>query len=152
MPNEQLSQALRTLESTCTDSRAIQFAFSLECVRRVEHFLEDRDVAHCLDTLKAYVGGRASLRELENAATEAAALANRHQGSRSLDGVGHAAVSASFAVMHALSGKPLQAAEYAAYAAVYGSGGYGATSDRESFLPEHAWQLATLERLVQAQR
>lgn len=149
MPTE-LSQALDRLESTCSDPRAVQFAFGLECAQRVRHFLEDRSVVRCLDTLAAYVHGQAGPQELEQAATEAAALANKHQGSRSLDGVGHAAVSASYAVACALAGKAAQAAEYAAYASVYGGGGYGATSELQSFLPEHAWQLATLERLVQA--
>ena len=86
--------------------------------------------------------------ELAAAAAEAARLANHHPGSRSLDGVGHAAVSASYAVANALAGRALQAAEYAAYAAVYGAGGYGAVQQRESFQPELDWQLATLRRLV----
>jgi len=67
-----------------------------------------------------------------------------------LDGVGHAAVSASYAVANALGGRAVQAADYAAYAAVYGDGGYGAVCDPESFVDERNWQLATLERLANA--
>ena len=44
--------------------------------------------------------------------------------------------AATCAVANALAGKALQAAEYAAYSAVYGQGGYGAASERESFEPE----------------
>ena len=60
---------------------------------------------------------------------------------------GHAAVSATYAVARAVAGKALQAVDYAAYAAVYGQGGYGAVADRESFEPEHAWQVDCLASL-----
>ena len=52
------------------------------------------------------------------------------------------------AVANALAGKARQAADYAAYAAVYGQGGYGVVADRESFEPEFAWQVSCLSRLV----
>ena len=57
--------------------------------------------------------------------------------------------AATCAVANALAGKALQAAEYAAYSAVYGQGGYGAVAERESFEPEFSWQanfLASLAR------
>jgi hypothetical protein len=84
------------------------------------------------------------------AAAEAARLANSHSGSRSIDGCGHAAVSAAYAVANALAGKALAAADYAAYAAVYGQGGYGAVADLESFAPEHAWQVRCLAAFAAA--
>ena len=62
--------------------------------------------------------------------------------------MGHAAVSASYAVANALAGKALQCAQYAAYAAVYGEGGYGAVADRASFEPELRWQVERLTALV----
>ena len=101
-----------------------------------------------MDVLAAFVAGSASRESLELAATESAELANRHQGSKSLDGVGHAAVSASYAVANALAGKALQAADYAAYAAVYGSGGYSAVRDPDSFVPEKAWQIGRLHSVA----
>jgi hypothetical protein len=104
----------------------------------------------CLDILVLYVKGGADRDALDQAAAEAATLAKQHQGSRSLDGVGHAAVSASYAVANALAGRAVQAADYAAYAAVYCYGGYGAVCDPESFVAERNWQLATLERLANA--
>ena len=55
-------------------------------------------------------------------------------------------MSATYAVASALAGKALRAAEYAAYAAVYGQGGYGAVSDPASFDIEHAWQADCLAR------
>jgi len=102
----------------------------------------------CLDTLARHEDGGASPAELEAAAAAAARLANQHPGSRSLDGVGHAAVSASYAVAHALAGRALRAADYAAYASVYGEGGYGAVQQRESFQPEFDWQVQALRRFA----
>ena len=78
---------------------------------------------------------------------EAQRLANQHRGSASIDGCGHAAVSASYAVANAVCGKALQAASYAAYASVYASGGYAAVAQPDAFAAEFSWQLATLRSL-----
>ncbi|MBO9646961.1 MAG: hypothetical protein J7605_00505 [Variovorax sp.] len=142
---------LAAYEQRLAQSDALRFAFAHACVERVRHLLEDEPVIRCLDTLSAYVAGRVDRDVLDRAAADAAALANHHQGSRSLDGVGHAAVSASYAVANALAGRAIQAADYAAYATIYGEGGYGAVGDPESFVPEKSWQLATLERLASDQ-
>jgi hypothetical protein len=144
-----ISSALQTYASSAR-YEALKLAFACECVERVRHLLEDERVTCCLDVLVAYVKGEADRGALDQAAAEAATLANQHQGSRSLDGVGHAAVSASYAVANALAGRVVQAADYAAYAAVYAEGGYGAVCDPESFVAEKHWQLATLERLANA--
>lgn len=141
--------ALQTHESS-SQYEALKLAFAYECVERVRHLLEDESVTRCLNILAAYVKGEADRGALDDAAVEAMALANQHQGSRSLDGVGHAAVSASYAVANALAGRAVQAADYAAYAAVYGAGGYGAVCDPESFVAERNWQHTTLERLANA--
>lgn len=81
-------------------------------------------------------------------AAEAARLANHHQGSKSIDGCGHAAVSATYAVAKAVEGKALEAASYAAYAVVYAQGGSAAVADHESFEPEFGWQLSALASLA----
>ena len=65
-----------------------------------------------------------------------------------MDGVGHAVICASYAVANALAGRVVQAADYAAYAAVYGDGGYGAVADPESFVAEWNWQLESIESLA----
>lgn len=142
-----VASVLRACESSA-QHEALELAFACECAERVRHLLEDESVTRCLSVLAAYVKGEADRQALDQAAAEAATLANRHRGSRSLDGVGHAAVSASYAVANALAGRAVQAADYAAYAAVYGDGGYGAVSDPESFVAERDWQLATLKRLA----
>lgn len=124
--------------------RPMALAFGLACTQRVRAYLEDTQVLACLDELASFVAGQINETQLRATAERAAALANRHPGSRSLDGVGHAAVSATYAVAHALAGKALTAADYAAYAMVYGQGGYGAVADLESFVPEQQWQVQTL--------
>ena len=83
-----------------------------------------------------------------HAQREADQLANQHRGSKSIDGCGHAAVSASYAVANAINGRALQAASYAVYAMVYAGGGYGAVAQREAFDPEFAWQVDTLRALA----
>jgi hypothetical protein len=146
--SEALDRLARELALDAPAQRALSLRFGLACVQRVRHLLEDPAVIACLDVLVRHGNDSASSAELEDAAAEAARLANHHPGSRSLDGVGHAAVSASYAVANALAGRALRAAEYAAYATVYGEGGYGAVQQRESFQPEHDWQVECLRRLA----
>lgn len=129
----------------------LRFAFAHACVLRVAQFIEDPAVADCLLVLGRYLDGTADRPTLDAAAAQASRLANHHPGSRFLDGAGHAAVSATYAVANALAGKALQAADYAAYALVYGQGGYGAVAERESFEPEFRWQVECLRSLAAAQ-
>jgi hypothetical protein len=126
----------------------LRLAFGHACALRVRHFIEEPAVADCLAGLGQFLSGSLDRSELEALAVRAAGLANRHPGSKSLDGAGHAAVSATYAVAHALAGKALRAAEYAAYALVYGEGGYGAVADRASFEPEFQWQAECLRSLA----
>jgi len=146
--NEALDRLARELALDAPERLRLRLRFGLACVQRVHHLLEDAAVIDCLDVLVRHLEGQATSTALEAAAAEAARLANHHPGSRSLDGVGHAAVSASYAVANALAGKALRAAEYAAYATVYGEGGYGAVQQRESFQPEFDWQLDRLTSLA----
>jgi hypothetical protein len=146
--NAALDRLARELALDAPALQGLRLRFGLACAQRVRYLLEDAAVIACFDTLTRFVAGNATPAELEAACAEAARLANHHPGSRSLDGVGHAAVSASYAVANALAGKALRAAEYAAYATVYGEGGYGAVQQRESFQPEFDWQLDALRRLA----
>lgn len=126
----------------------MRLAFGYACTLRVTHLLEDPAVAECLSALGQFLDGSIDRPHLDRHAERATTLANQHQGSKSIDGCGHAAVSASYAVAKALAGKALQAADYAAYAAVYGQGGYGAVADRGSFEPEFEWQVSCLAALA----
>ena len=101
---------------------------------------------HAWPCCRPSVDGQADAQTLADAAKRLAALANAHRGSNSIDGSAHAAVSATYAAANALAGRALEAASYAAYAAVYAYGGY-AVSDPAAFEEEHAWQARTLEAL-----
>lgn len=126
----------------------LRLEFGYACVLRVKHLIEEPTVAECLFGLGQFLDGAMGRPDLEALASRASRLANQHQGSKSIDGAGHAAVSATYAVANALAGKALQAADYAAYAMVYGQGGYGAVADRESFQPEFRWQVDRLSSLA----
>jgi hypothetical protein len=134
---------------SATERLRLEFGYACAC--RVEQFVEQAEVLECLRGLGAFLAGSFDRSQLQALAARAATLANQHQGSRSLDGSGHAAVSAAYAIANALAGKARQAADYAAYAAVYGQGGYGAVADRESFEPEVTWQVNCLSQLVSHQ-
>ncbi|MCD4499407.1 hypothetical protein [Chromobacterium vaccinii] len=147
-----LDRLAADLKLDSPERETLRLRFGLACARRVAHLLENEDVRACLDGLESYLRGEMGRDVLNALAARAAALAGAHPGSRSLDGCVHAAVSASYAVARALAGQARQAAEYAAYAAVYGQGGYGAAMEPESFDPELACQAACLAELARAMK
>jgi hypothetical protein len=148
--NSRLEQLAAQLKLLAPGSRMLALAFGLACAKRVEHLLEEPEVVDCLRVLERHVAGQATAGELDTASEAAAVLANRHRGSKSIDGCGHAAVSATYGISKAVAGKAVEAAEYCAYAAIYASGGYAAVADREAFEPEYAWQVQQLAALAVA--
>lgn len=148
--NRELAELARRIDLGAPGHARLRLRFGLSCGERVRHFLTDPLAAAALDALAAHLEHCIDAETLAAYATETARLANRHPGSPSLDGCGHAAVSATYAVASALAGEALRAAEYAAYATVYGEGGYGAVCDPASFAPEYAWQVDCLAALAQA--
>jgi hypothetical protein len=146
--NENLARLAQQAALDAPANERLRLQFGHACVLRVQHLLEEQAVADCLAALGRYLDGSIDRAQMQQHAAEASRLANHHQGSKSIDGCGHAAVSATYAVANALAGKALAAAEYAAYATVYGQGGYAAVADRESFEPEFAWQVQTLTSLL----
>ena len=146
--NDALDQLASSLGLADPANAGLRLAFGHACVSRVRHLLEEPEVDRCLAVLGAFLAGKADDAELEAARVQAQRLANSHRGSASIDGCGHAAVSASYAVANALQGKALEAASYAAYATVYAQGGSAAVSDHASFEPEFSWQRNTLRSLA----
>ena len=146
--NDMLDRLAGELALDAPRNARLRLAFGHACVERVRHLLEDARVLACLDGLGEWLRGERTDAGLEALAAEAAQLANRHPGSRSIDGCGHAAVSASYAVAKALAGQARAAAEYAAYAIVYAQGGAAAVADREAFTPEFEWQARQLAALA----
>lgn len=148
--NEALRTAAAAVNLTAPDSAKLRLAFGLACAERVSHLLEDSRAKQGLAVLRAFVEDRCSEAALDAAREELAHVARSHPGSRSLDGGAHAAVSATHAVSNALAGRALDAADYAAYAAVYAYGGY-AVSDPSAFDGEFEWQLREFTRLAAGQ-
>ena len=146
--HDALDRLAERIELGAPRNERLRLEFGYACTLRVKHLFEEPAVADGLLALGQYLSGSFSREQLQRIAAEAALLASRHQGSRSIDGCGHAAVSASYAVAHALAGKALEAAQYAAYAAVYAQRGYAAVAERESFATEFAWQLQCLAGLA----
>lgn len=142
---EQLAAEVGLLEPGRERMR-LEFAFA--CAARIRHLLEEPEVLACLSVLGQYLNGFADRMALEASQAQALRLANSHRGSKSIDGCGHAAVSASYAVANAISGRALQAADYAAYASVYADGGYGAVAQLEAFAPEFSWQASALRSIA----
>ena len=126
---------------------SLRLVFGLACASRVQHLLENPRAVDCVAVLRAFVDGKADRRALDAATTEIAAIANSHRGSDSIDGTAHAAVSATYALANALAGRALDAAGYAAYAAVYAYGGYAVT-DPAAFEGEFTWQVGKLKELA----
>ena len=145
--NQQLSRLAQEQGLFEPDRERLRLAFGLACATRVAHLLEEPRAQACLAVLRDVVAGRADTAALAAASQEIAAVANHHRGSNSIDGSAHAAVSATFAAANALAGRPLEAAGYAAYAAVYAYGGY-AVNDPSAFEPEFEWQVAQFRQLA----
>jgi hypothetical protein len=118
-------------------------------MERVAHLLEEPRAIELMQLLREAVARGRPLEALADAAREGTQLARSHRGHASIDGSGHSAVSATHALANALAGRALQAADYAAYAAVYAYGRYAA-NDPASFEPEFRWQVDTLHQLAAA--
>jgi len=149
--NTGLRKVATELELDKIENQRLRLEFGLACCDRVGHLLEDTKVVECLATLRRFLSGECSRGELDDAVGQAAALARAHRGSPSIDGSGHAAVSATNAVANAVAGRALDAASYAAYAVVYAYGAY-AVRDPAAFQEEFTWQTDTLCRLAGAKR
>ena len=146
--NQALEQFASYIGLEEPEHERLRLAFGHACITRIEQLLEEPEVINCVRVLGEYVNGTADEASFRRAQKDAEQLANRHRGSKSIDGCGHAAVSASYAVANAINDKALQAASYAAYATVYAAGGYGAVADAEAFEPEFRWQLNMLRELA----
>ncbi len=146
--NSELDTLAKNLFLASQEARPLALAFGLACAKRIEHLLEKDEVVDCLRALETHLSGKESEEWFQDRAAEAARLANSHQGSKSIDGCGHAAVSATYGVSKALAGKAAEAASYCAYATVYASGGYAAVAQPDAFGPEVAWQVQTLLELA----
>lgn len=127
------------------NDQTLALRFGLACVEEVADNLESDEVITVLERFRQCVanGDADCLTELQALSALMAQLSASHPGSKSLDGTRHAAVSATYALAKAVSGRALEAAAYAAYSRVYGYGGYAVT-DPECFAEVHRSQLERL--------
>lgn len=125
----------------------LRLRFGFACVQRARHLLEAPEAVDALGTLGAFLEGRCDAQTLARVQERMATVARSHPGSGSIDASAHAAVSATYAVFHAVTGHALEAAEYAAYATVYAYGAY-ALADPDAFAEEFAWQVSEFRALA----
>lgn len=147
--NLELRDLFRQFSIDHPSQRVLRYRFALQCAESVRHLLESDAVIGCLDELVANAATNFESQDaLDDLAARTSQLANSHVGSKSIDGCGHAAVSATYAIANATAGKAEAAADYAAYATVYNDGGSALVSQPESFARAHAWQVETFESLA----
>ena len=148
--NAELRALVKELGLNNPEMEAIRYKFCFACASRVAHLLELDEAIAAYKDFESYLNGeldRANFEVLQKTILE---IANKHPGSKSLDGTKHSAVSATYALANAINGNPVAAAEYAAYSKTYGYGGY-AVSDLESYQEEYAEQVKILKRLLDQQ-
>ena len=124
--------------------RNSQLRFAYACVSRVSDSLEDESAIQAYKLFGSYLKGEVTETEFAKLAEDIKSIAVSHQGSKSIDGTRHSAVSATYALANAINAKVLEAAAYAAYSKVYGYGGY-AVNDPESFKDEYNEQVRLLQ-------
>ena len=145
--NAELRALVKELGLNNPEMEAIRYKFCLACASRIAHLLELNEAIAAYKDFESYLNGdldRAKFEALQKTILE---IANKHPGSKSLDGTKHSAVSATYALANAINGNPVAAAEYAAYSKTYGYGGY-AVSDLESYQEEYAEQVKILRGLL----
>lgn len=97
---------------------------------------------------ESYLNGKLDRAKFVDLQKRILEIANKHPGSKSLDGTKHSAVSATYALANAINGNAVASAEYAAYSQIYGYAGYAA-SDLESYQVEYAEQVKILKKLFE---
>jgi hypothetical protein len=145
--NVELRRLAADSRLSSAENDRLSLAFGLACVERVSHLFELPEAHELMRELAQAVDEDTPSRMLAQRAERAATLARSHPGSTSIDGSGHSAVTATHALARALAVRPVDAAEYAAYALVYSYGRY-AVQDPGSFATEFEWQVACLHKLL----
>lgn len=146
--NNELRTLVDQIELNAPEMERVRFEFCFACASRINHLLELDEALSAYQDFKSFLEGELNLVEFENLQKSIFSIANKHQGSKSLDGTKHSAVSATYALANAINGNAVAAAEYAAYSKTYGYGGY-AVSDLESYQEEYSEQVNILKRLIE---
>jgi hypothetical protein len=126
----------------------VRLEFCFACASRINHLLELDEALLAYQDFKSYLDGQLNQVDFEALQKSIFNIANKHQGSTSLDGTKHSAVSATYALANAINGNAVAAAEYAAYSKTYGYGGY-TVSDLESYQEEYSAQVTILKEILE---
>ncbi|MEM7408241.1 MAG: hypothetical protein AAF458_23330 [Pseudomonadota bacterium] len=145
--NSALTALARTAHLDHDHNFDLRIAFGVACMQRVRHLIVSDEALEALDVAAAYVLGEVDLDALQRAARATREIAASHPGSGMIDGSGTAAVSATTGLARALEGRALDAAGYAAYAAVYAYSG-SAVTDPRAYAEEFGWQYQTLAHML----
>lgn len=145
--NSELRALVDKVELNTPSMERTRFEFCFACASRINHLLELDEALAAYQDFKSYLEDTLSHVEFEALQKSIFSIANKHQGSKSLDGTKHSAVSATYALANAINGNAVAAAEYAAYSKTYGYGGY-AVSDLDSYQEEYSAQVAILKDLL----
>lgn len=145
--NAELRALVKELGLNNPEMEVIRYKFCFACASRIAHLLELDEAIAAYKDFESYLNGELDRAKFEALQKTILEIANKHPGSKSLDGTKHSAVSATHALANAIIGNPVSAAEYAAYSKTYGYGGY-AVSDLESYQEEYAEQVKILKGLL----
>ena len=130
------------------EMETVRFKFCFACASRISHLLELDEAIAAYKSFESYLNGGIEKSQFAAIQKSILEIANKHPGSKSLDGTKHSAVSATYALANAINGNAIAAAEYAAYSKTYGYGGY-AVSDLESYQEEYGEQVRILKKLLE---
>jgi hypothetical protein len=143
--NKELRSLLKEIDLDQIQNQSIRWRFCLYCADSVRHLLELDEAVNALIEFESLLQSADKKNNLDKLQELIQKIANQHPGSKSLDGTKHSAVSATYALSAAIAGNPIAAAEYAAYAKIYGYGGY-AVNDLENFEDEYVSQVNILKK------
>ncbi len=146
--NSELRSLVKASGLNNPEIEAIRYQFCFACASRIRHLLELDEAITAYQDFESYLNGELDRQKFELLQKSILEFANKHPGSKSLDGTKHSAVSATYALANAINGNPVATAEYAAYSKTYGYGGY-AVSDLESYQEEYSEQVKILKRLLE---
>jgi hypothetical protein len=146
--NSELRALVDKVDLNAPEMDRLRLEFCFACASRIHHLLELTEAIDAYHGFKSYLDGNLGEAQFKQIQKNIFAIANSHQGSKSLDGTKHSAVSATYALANAINGNAVAAAEYAAYSSTYGYGGYAA-SDIESYQEEYSAQVTLLRELLE---
>lgn len=145
--NSELRALVKETGLNNPEMETIRYRFCFACASRIQHLLELDEAITAYKDFESYLNGNLTGVEFQALQKSILEIANKHPGSKSIDGTKHSAVSATYALANAINGNAVAAAEYSAYSKTYGYGGY-AVSDLESYQEEYSDQVKILKKLL----